>query len=319
MGKVLLILTGFIFFLCLNAYSEVIVARVGDSVITEMDLEDALDHYMPPGGFHSKSLEKRDKFKKDALNGLIEEELLYREALRRGLKVSDEIIEAVIKENIKRLGSRKRFDQILKDKGLSLKTFRERIRKAQLVQALLRDIQEESKYSEEELRDHYEKNKARFKRPESVHLYHILFRIDPSLPGEESKKEAIAKEIRQRLLKGENFSNLAIKYSEDPYRVKGGDLGFIHRGQLNPEELEEAAFALKEGEIAGPIKTIYGFHIIKAGERRPEETLGFDAVKDKLKEELSNKRFTDYKKDLITRLKKKYTIQVFIPSDRGVE
>lgn len=313
------ILIGFILLSGINVYAEVIVAKVGDSVITERDLEDALDHYMPQGGFHIKGFEKRERFKKDALNSLIEEELLYREGLKRGLKVPDEVIEAVIKENIKRLGSRKRFDQVLKDKGLSLKAFRERIRKAQLVQALLRDIQGGSRYSEEELRDYYEKNKARFKRPESIHLYHILIRIDPSLPGEEPEKEATAWEIRQRLDKGENFSDLAMKYSEDPYRVKGGDLGFIHRGQLNPDDLERAAFTLKEGEIAGPIRTIYGFHIIKAGEKRPEEILGFDTIKERLMEELSNKRFSDYKKDLITRLKKEYTVQVFIQLDGGSE
>ncbi len=307
-----------VFILCFVAYAgaEEIVARVGDSVITINDLEEALDHYMPPGAFHGRSLEKRDRFKKEALEALIEEELLFKEAKKRGLKVPDEVIDAVIEENKKRLGY-KRFQEVLKQKGLSVKGFRERIRKAQMVQTLLGLLKKEASYSEAELRDYYEKNRSKFRRPESMRLYHILIKVNPSLPDEEDKKAALAGDVRQRLDRGEDFSELAGRYSEDPYRVKGGDLGFVHRGQLNPEELEEAAFGLKEGEIAGPVRTIYGFHIIKAGEKRPEETLEFDAVRQQLIKDLSEARFEDKKKDLIERLKKEYTVQVLIQLDGG--
>lgn len=313
------ILAGFVLLLSLNySYAkEEAVAKVGDSVITERDLDEALDHYMPQGGFHSKGLDKRERYKKEALDGLIEEELLYKEALKRGLQVSEEAIEAVIKENIKRLGSKKRFEEVLKGRGLSLKAFRERVKKAQLVQALLREIKKESSYSEEELRDYYEKNKSRFKRPESLHLYHILIKVNPSMPNEEDIKGALAKELRERIDRGEDFRDIASRYSEDPYRVKAGDLGFVHRGQLSPDELEQAAFALKEGEIAGPIRTIHGFHIIKAGERRPEEVLDFASVKERLSQELEDKRFKEKKKDLITKLKREYTVQILINLDGG--
>ncbi|OWP56739.1 MAG: peptidylprolyl isomerase [Thermoplasmatales archaeon B_DKE] len=76
------------------------------------------------------------------------------------------------------------------------------------------------------------------------------------------QKEALAKEILDKLSKGESFGKLAEQYSIDGSRKRGGDLGFFGRGAM-VKEFEKAAFGLKKGEVSGIVKTQYGYHIIK--------------------------------------------------------
>ena len=90
--------------------------------------------------------------------------------------------------------------------------------------------------------------------PEKIRCSHILV-----------EKESTAREVVERLGKGEGFSKLAMQYSIDGTRKRGGDLGFFRRGQM-VKEFEKAAFSLNKGEVSGIVKTQFGFHIIKRTE-----------------------------------------------------
>lgn len=289
------------------------IAKVGDREITEAELDLALERYKPKGVFHGiMKPEEKKKYRKDALDDIIEEELLFREAKKRGIEVSKKIIDDVIETNIKRLGSKKAFDEALKKEGISLKDFKERIKRRQLVLSVIKDISDASKVKEQELKDYYEHNRDKFKRPEAIHLYHIYFKVEPTAGDEErQKRKAEAEDVYRKIQKGEDFGSLAYQYSEDEYKVKNGDMGIVHRGQLIPPELEEAAFSLKEGEVSGIVNTIYGFHILKAGKRSPEEFLSFDSVKERLKKELTEKRFEEKKARLLQELKKEFRVIIY--------
>ena len=76
------------------------------------------------------------------------------------------------------------------------------------------------------------------------------------------EKESLAKEVIEKLNKGESFARLAEQYSMDGSRKRGGDLGFFGKGMM-VKEFEKAAFALKKGEVSGPVRTEFGYHIIK--------------------------------------------------------
>lgn len=289
-----------------------VIAKVGDAFIRESQLEEALEKYKPSGAFHNVSPEKRQKFKRDALNDLIEFELLYKEAKKRGVKVKGSTIDDIVEENVKKFGSKKKFIAVLKKQGLTLDEFKERVRKYHMVVTLLNNIFKDVEYKEDELREYYERNKQRFRRPESLHLYHILIKVDSTATEEEwGKKKRYAEEILEKIKSGGDFGEVAYNYSEDPYKFKSGDLGFVHRGQLEPD-IEKVAFALKEGELSGVVKSIYGFHILKAGEKRPETMMSFDEVKDKLKKELDTKRFEEKREALLGGLKKEYAIEIYI-------
>ncbi|MBI5739614.1 MAG: peptidylprolyl isomerase [Nitrospirae bacterium] len=293
-----------------------VVARVGDVSITETELDNALRKYVPPGSMHgSMDPSKRGKYRKDALNDLVEVELLYKEAKARDIKVSKDDIEQVVDENVKRFGSEKQFKEVLKKEGETLKSFREKIGKFAMVNALLADVVKESEYSDDELKEYFEKNRSKYTRPEAMRIWHILVKVDPSASEDEwLKRMEYAEELVRKIKSGEDFRDVAYKYSEDAWKVKEGDLGFIHRGQLE-QEIEDAAFSLKEGDVSSPIRTYSGIHIVRAGEKKPETQLSFEDVKERLRKELQDGRYKEKKAGLIGRLKEKYPVTISIDGE----
>jgi peptidyl-prolyl cis-trans isomerase D len=140
--------------------------------------------------------------------------------------------------------------------------------------------------TEEELRRAYEAEAARYVTPERRRISHILIEApDGTEAAEEARAEAEA--LLARLRDGADFAALAKAHSDDAATAsKGGDLGEIQRGVL-PEELEQAVFALEQpGALAGPVRTSYGYHLVKLIERTPEQRRAFDEVKDELREQV---------------------------------
>lgn len=127
--------------------------------------------------------------------------------------------------------------------------------------------------------EEYLLNKKRFKQPETVHAQHILIEIDQN----EQLAKIKAEKVYEKLISGKySFEELAEEYSADPsVKNNKGDLGVFSRGRMVPE-FENEAFRLKIGEISQPIKTQFGFHIIKIVETSPEKELDFNEVKDDL-------------------------------------
>ncbi|SPP99712.1 putative Ppic-type ppiase domain protein [Candidatus Sulfobium mesophilum] len=290
-----------------------IVARVGDAVITAPELENALQKYVPPGSMHgSMDPSKKEKYRKNALNDLVEVELLYHEAKSRGMKASKDAVDKAVEENMKRLGSEKKLKNALKKDGMTLDSYREKLGKYEMANAVVAAVVKETEYSEEELKDYYEKNKERYKKPEAMQIWHILVQVDPSASEEEwLKKRDYALQLYQKIKDGEDFRSVAYKYSEEAWKVKEGDLGILHRGQLE-QEIEDVAFSLKEGEVSQPIRTYSGFHIVKAGERKPETQLSFEDAKNRLRDELHEKRFKEKMAALFERLRGKYPVKIYL-------
>jgi peptidyl-prolyl cis-trans isomerase C len=148
------------------------------------------------------------------------------------------------------------------------------------------DLRKNVKLEDVELRKYYDAHKSEYER---VRVRHILIRMQGSLlppaPGQKdlTEDEALAKarDIRKRLLAGEDFATLVSTESSDTESIpSGGDIGFIHRGQRVPP-FEEAAFALNLGQISEPVKTPFGYHIIRmeAKESNSFETLRPDLEK----------------------------------------
>ena len=110
----------------------------------------------------------------------------------------------------------------------------------------------------------------RIKKPEQVKASHILVKVDAG--ADEAKKAEARKkiqEIQQKVKAGGDFEALATENSDCPSKAKGGDLGFFERGQM-VKPFEEAAFALKPGEVSGIVETQFGYHIIKVQEKKDE-------------------------------------------------
>ena len=157
--------------------------------------------------------------------------------------------------------------------------------------------------SDGDVKKFYEKNKEQFKIPKQVHARHILL-----------KSEKKAQEIINQLkgLKGEalkkKFIELAKKESKGPTGAKGGDLGYFTASQM-VLPFSKAAFALKKGEITTkPIKTQFGYHVIYVEDIKPAQQLPFEMVKDRIRQKLKEKEFTEKLQMKANELKKRAKI-----------
>lgn len=137
--------------------------------------------------------------------------------------------------------------------------------------------------SEKEIEDFYRlQRETRFHQPIAVRLSHILFRISA---GADLKQNEMARLRAETVLRearaGKDFSQLAKEYSEDPSATKGGDVGFFTQGQLLPP-LDQAAFALRKGEISNIVETSLGYHILKVEETREGRTKGLKEATEEI-------------------------------------
>jgi len=149
------------------------------------------------------------------------------------------------------------------------------------------EVQEAARTRGEELRAAYEEQEERFDVPEQVRARHILFRVPEDAPEDEvaAVRERV-EAVREELEGGADFAALAKEHSEDAStREDGGDLGFFQRGQMVPA-FEEAAFALPPGELSEPVRTPYGFHLIRQEAHIEAKQRAFEEVREQLAREL---------------------------------
>nr|WP_308870983.1 peptidyl-prolyl cis-trans isomerase [Orenia metallireducens] len=148
-----------------------------------------------------------------------------------------------------------------------------------LIQKLQQEVVDGVVITEEEVENYYEENKSKFKRPARVKARHILVTTDDKTDQEAKAK---AKEVINKLKEGADFATLAKEYSEGPSAENGGDLGYFSKGQMVPA-FEQAAFNLQVDEISEPVKTKFGYHIIKVEDKQEAEIVSLADAKEKIK------------------------------------
>lgn len=275
------------------------VARVNGVAVTQKELDAELQRLIPQSTFHGTiSEERRREFRDKAVRNLIEAELIHQDAVARGMKAERKAVKEHLKAIKKKYGSQKAYTAALEQEGISEDVLMARIRRYELVhQAFRKIVIEPSVLSDEALSEKYEKNKEQYRKPEAVRLSII------STKNHDSALEALAK-----LAEGADFGEVAVRYSEDVYRFKGGDVGYIHRGRF-AGELEDEAFKLRVGEVSGIIRTDENWVILKLEDRKPARMLPFDEIRDKLKNDLEKKRQEELKDTWIAELKAKAQIE----------
>ncbi|WP_457643089.1 peptidylprolyl isomerase [Persephonella sp.] len=266
-----------------------VVAQVGDTKITEMDVQRYMKVLLPMNFYHrSITKEKMAELRKKAIETLVNRELLYYEAQKKGIKVSDKELDKLMEELEKRYGSKEKLKELVEQTGITLKEFREELRKRLMIDRLINKYVKVN-ISDKELKEYYEKNKHKFKEPEALKVRYIYIENDPSKPDGKKLAKEKAEKAYKELKEGKEFGDVAYKYSDDLSRIKGGELGFVHRGRFE-KEIEEVIYGLKPGEMSGIIETDLGYHIVKVEEKRPSRLVPFEKIKDKLKKELIEKK-----------------------------
>ena len=249
-----------------------IAAVVGKEIILKSDI----DSYVAVAIQQDPSISKdSERLRKEILNNLINENLVVTKAIEDSVQVSDEEVEQrlelLIQQGIRRYGSEKRLEDVY---GMSIERlryeYRDIVRKQLLAETLKRQKFSNIKVTPAEVREFYEEYKDSLPPvPPQVELYHIVRHVETD---SSTKMETfrLAKRVRDSIVAGADFGEMARNYSDDPgTKADGGELGWIEKGKLFPE-FEKAAFQLQENEISLPVETPFGFHIIQTLEKEEE-------------------------------------------------
>jgi peptidyl-prolyl cis-trans isomerase D len=146
-------------------------------------------------------------------------------------------------------------------------------------------LRDQVKLSDKEMQDYYNQHPDEFKRPEQIHARHILIKVGEQRNDAQAKQEI--DKVRQRIAGGADFAAVAREVSDDTgSKPQGGDLSYFGRGQM-VKEFEDAAFNAKVGELAGPVKSPVGYHLIQVLDKRPASTVPFEEAKNQIRARLS--------------------------------
>jgi len=258
---------------------DYVVAVVGKEIILNSELKLQLEIYLTQTGQKISSVQELDQLKKNLLDQMINDRLLLIQAQKDTLlKVSDKEIDQTLESQLSKIKSQfpndEAFQRELKTEGLTEAELR-RTYRGQIQEQLLRDKLISSRLSKvnissREVKEFYDIFKDSLpEQSESAKLSQIFFKIEPSQNTKDSLK-SFTQTLAQKAKAGEDFSELAKKYSEDPSSKEGGNLGFLKKGEILPE-FEEKAFSLNPGEISEVVQTTLGFHIIKLDEKKDDQ------------------------------------------------
>ncbi len=253
-----------------------IAAIVGDDIVLISDINGLVVQYAFQNKIDlSRKPDLYESLRKQFLESLIDQKLLLIKADEDTINADEDRVEQTLNQQmdylVQQAGSEDKLEEyysapLFKIKNDMRKEIENQMRIGMLREKKFSDI----KISRKEVEQFYNTYKDSLPaRKSTVDISHILMNVKPS---EESAQAAYEKieEIKKKLEAGEDFAELARKYSEDPGSARnGGDLGFVSRGTL-VKEFEETAFSLKEGEISTIIRTQFGFHIIQLIERQGE-------------------------------------------------
>jgi parvulin-like peptidyl-prolyl isomerase len=226
---------------------------------------------------------QREQITRIVIDQMVAQRLIMQEARRRRLVATDQEVEAQLAEVVKRFPGKAAFEQALQRNHLTLVGLRELLR-LQLTQRRVADAVVQVTVTDDEVRRQFDGNRHLYDRPARIRVSHILVRIADK--SQEAVAQAKIKVVQARLADGGKFEDLARQYSDDPgSAAQGGDLGYVSKGTL-VKEFEDAAWALKPGQISGPVRTQYGLHLIKVADVKPAEPADFAKVKEQIREEL---------------------------------
>lgn len=253
-----------------------VIAVVNDDVITLSEFEERLPH---------QNVKITPQQEKTILDQMIEQKLLEQEADKRGIRVSESEVDNAIANVMGKFNlTNEQMKEVLAKEHLTAAQFREQWRLQLLSQKVIAaKLQGQLAVTDDEIEEYYKKNYGAGERVDEVKIAHIL--ITPDAAGGEEQAKQRAEEVAKLARSGEDFGKLAREYSNDTISsVKGGELGYFGRGDL-VESLENAAYSTPVGDIAGPVESPAGYHVIKVLDKKTNEGT-LDDYREEIKQKL---------------------------------
>ena len=213
------------------------------------------------------------------LDQYIEEVIVSEHAAKTGVQVPADAIAQAVRS----------------DAGATVIEKRDEMRRQRLVTNISTQIAEPS---ETQIREYYEKNLNEFRSGEEVSVRQILM-----------NDETVANDVAAKLKKGAAFEDLSAEFSRAPNAKRGGEIGFVSRGEL-PKMFEEQIFSLQPGQVSAVIRTDNSFHIFKVDGRRPAGVLSLDAATPLIRTRLKEDAIRERMAQLVGRAKREFQIAV---------
>ena len=271
-SSIVIVLSAFSLYAQQSQVLDKIIATVGREIVLQSDIEGRIAMFLQQ---NPKVNPSDPELRKQVLESLINERLMVTKAVEDSIAVMDEEInqslDFMMQNLMQTYGSEKRVEDLY---GMSVsrirKNYREEVRKQLLVERLQQQKFMGVKCTNREVEDFYNQYRDSIRAiPASVELAHIVKHIKPSADAKEEVKR-LALKIRDSILKGVDFAELAKRHSGDPGSAStGGDLGWVDKGKF-VAEYERAAYDLQSGETSQPIESPFGFHIIQTIEKRKD-------------------------------------------------
>lgn len=206
----------------------------------------------------------------DVLDSLISDKIVELEAKAKNITIADADVDKELQQYVEQYGGQAAFEQALASSGYTMDAIKKNVR---MNLTMVKLLEPEITITDDELQKFFNDNKSSFDQPEQVKASHIL--VDT---------EEKAKEVKEKLAAGEDFAKLAGEYSTDTgTKDNGGDLGFFGKGDMVPE-FEQVAFTLAVGQVSEPVKSDYGYHIIKVIEKQAAKEASFEESKAEVKD-----------------------------------
>ena len=250
--------------------------------------------------------------KRVVLQRLINRELLYQESRKQNIEIPQSRIEDEFSKMRASMITDIDLETIEKELGMSEKDIKDEFRRVFAIDELMKKaLVIDTVITENQMKEFYESNKEKFILPGKPMVSHILILVNNDFTDVE-KADARKKieAAKMELEGGKNFEDLARAYSEGPSGSRGGSIGYIKKGQT-VKEFENAAYALKPGEVSDIVETQYGYHLIKVTDKMPDFIFQYDDIKEHIETFIKQERNQKSELAYIAELKKGAIIEIF--------
>ena len=296
---------------------EEIIARVNNDVITMSDYQKA-DEQLREEVAHDCQGCPQDKLmaefkeqQKDLLRGLIDQSLMVQRAKDMGISVESDVIKRlddVRKQN--QLASMEDLEKAVEGSGLAWEDYKTTIRNGLLTQEVVRrEVGSHINIPGDEVKKYYDAHPQEFTRPEQVVLSEIFLSTEGKSPEEIESVQKKAEDFRNRVMKGDDFNEIAKRYSEGSTAKDGGDLGTFKQSELAPQ-LEEVVFKMDKGQITDVIQTKTGFEVLKVENHYKAGLQPMDKVENEIMNRLYMQKMQPQMRDYLGQLREESYVMV---------
>jgi peptidyl-prolyl cis-trans isomerase SurA len=290
-----------------------VICVVNNDAITQYELDEAELYYLAETREQVTDGEARKALRARLLQNLIENRIQLQQAEREKVVIEDAELAENLADIMRKLKAKdeKEFEEMIKVQGLTLEGVKKRLREQLMVQRVIRrKVALRISVTEQEIDKYLVENREKLETGLTFTARHILLQPDPN-NGEEGWLEARkrADEVYGHLLEGQDFIDLAKKYSDDPSGKDGGSLGALKHGELAPD-IEEAILRLQPGEASPPFRSQVGYHLFRLDSRESLTGEALVQVRSQIRDILYRQKYDARLKDWLVEIRQRAIIDI---------